>query len=90
MMCPSFLCIISVHLDCDFWHSTYGERDFPGGSDSKESPCNSDLGSIVGLARSPGEENGCPLHYSCLDSMGRGAWWTIVYRVAKSQTQLSD
>ena len=91
MMCPSFFCIISLHLYCDFWRSTYGGRKFPGGSDSKESSCNSeDLGSILGLGRSPGEENGCPLHYFCLDSMDRGAWWAIVYRVAKSQTQLID
>ena len=91
MMCPSFFCIISLHLYCDFRHSTYGERDFPGGSGSKESACNAgDLGSILGSGRSPGEENGCPLHCSCLDSMDRGAWWAIVYRVAKSQTRLSD
>ena len=39
---------------------------FPGGSDGKESACNAgDLGSIPGLGRSPGEENGYPLQYSC-------------------------
>ena len=38
-----------------------------------------------------GEENGNPLQYSCLEnSMGGGAWWATVYRVAKSQTRLSD
>ena len=38
---------------------------FPGGSDSKESACNSgDLGSIPGLGRSPGEGNGYLLQYS--------------------------
>ena len=37
------------------------------------------------------EENGNPLQYSCLENpMGRGAWWTTVERVAKSQTQLSN
>ena len=40
---------------------------FPGGSDGKESTCNTeDLGSIPGLGRSPGEEHGNPLQYSCL------------------------
>jgi len=50
--------------------------DFPGGSDSKESACNAgDLGLIPGLGRCPGERNGYPLQYSCLEnSMDRGAW----------------
>ena len=40
---------------------------FPGGSDGKESPCSAgDWGSLPGLGRSPGEENGCPLRYPCL------------------------
>ena len=40
---------------------------FPGGSDGKESACNAgDRGSIPGLGRSPGEENGNPLQYFCL------------------------
>ena len=42
---------------------------FPGGSDGKESACNAgDLGLILGLARSPGERNGYPLQYSCLEN----------------------
>ena len=42
---------------------------FPGGSDCKESSCNAgDLGSIPGLGRSPGEGNGNPLRYSCLEN----------------------
>ena len=47
---------------------------FPGGSDGKESAFNAgDLGSGPGLGRSPGEENGYPLQYSCLEnSMDRG------------------
>ena len=51
--------------------------DFPGGSDGKESACNAgDPGSVPGLRRSPGEENGNPFQYSCLqNSMDRGAWW---------------
>ena len=49
--------------------------DFPGGSDSKESTCNvGDLGSVPGLGRSPGEGNGYPLQYFCLENpMDRGA-----------------
>ena len=49
----------------------------PGGSDGEEFTGNlEDLGSISGLGRSPGEEKGYPLQYSCLEnSMGRGAWW---------------
>ena len=56
----------------------------PSGSDSKESACNAgDLGSIPGSGRSPGEGNGNPLQYYCLeDSMDRGAWWVTVHGVA--------
>jgi len=44
-------------------------------------------GLIPGSGRSPGEENGNPLQYSCLDnSMDRGDWQAIVHGVAKSQT----
>ena len=47
------------------------------------------LGSIPGLGRSPGEENGNPFHYSYLKNpMDRGAWWAAVHRVAKSKTRL--
>ena len=51
----------------------------------------SDVGLISGLGRSPGEGNGYPLQYSCLEnSMGRGGWWAMVHGVAKSQTRLSN
>ena len=65
---------------------------FPGGSDGKESACNAgDLGLIPGLGRSPGEGNGNPLQYSCLENAtDRGAWWATVHEVSKSWTQLSD
>ena len=50
-----------------------------------------DPGSIPGLGRSPGEGNGNPLQYSCLENpMDGGAWWAAVHGVAKSQTWLSD
>ena len=46
-----------------------------------------DLGSIPVLGRSPGEGNGNPLHYSCLENpMGGEAWWATVHGVTKSQT----
>ena len=59
---------------------------FPVGSDSKESACNTgDLGSIPGLGRSPGEGNGYPFQYSCLENpMDKRAWRAIVHGVAKS------
>ena len=67
-------------------------RGFPDGSDSKESASNAGHpGSIPGLVRSPGEGNGYPLQYSCLEnSMVRGAWWATVHGVTKSWTRLSD
>ena len=63
-----------------------------GGSEDKASVCNAgDLGLIPGLGRSPGEGNGNPLQYSCLENpMDRGAWRATVHRVAKSRTRLSD
>ena len=68
------------------------DTNFPGGSDGKMSACNvGDLGLIAGSGRSPGEGNGNPLQYSCLEnSMDRGAWWATVHGVEKSQTRLSD
>ena len=65
---------------------------FPGDWDGEESAFNAgDLSSIPGSGRSPGEGNGNPLQYSCLEnSMDRGAWWATVHGVTKSQTWLSD
>ena len=56
------------------------------------STCNAgDLSSIPGSESSPGEGNGNPLQYSCLQNpMDGGAWWATVHGVAKSQTRLSD
>ena len=60
-----FLCVITVILG------------LPWCSDSKAPACNAgEPCSIPGLGRSPGEGNGNPLQYSCLESpMDRGAWW---------------
>ena len=50
--------------------NSYTLKGFPGGSDSKESTCNvGNLISIPGLGRSPGEGNGYPLQYSCLENL---------------------
>ena len=59
---------------------------FPGGSEVKASACNAgDLGSIPGSRRSPGEGNGNPLQYSCLENpMDGGVWRATVHGVAKS------
>ena len=53
-----------------------------------KSPCSAeDPGSIPGLGISPGEGNGNPLQYSCLENpMDRGAWQATVHRVTKSHT----
>ena len=54
----------------------------------KRLACNArDPGSISGLGRSPGEGNGNPLQYSCLENpIGGGAWWPTVHGIAESQT----
>ena len=66
--------------------------DFPGGSEGKASAYDAgDPGSIPGWGRSPGEGNGNPLQYSCLENtMDGGAWWATVHGVTPSQTRLSD
>ena len=65
---------------------------FPGGSEGKASAYNErDPDSIPGWGRSPGEGNGNPLQYSCLENpMDREVWYATVHGVAKSQTGLSD
>ena len=67
-------------------------QDFPGGSEVKASASNAgDPGLIPGLGRSPGEGNGNPLQYSCLENPIDGeAWQATVHGVAKSWTRLSD
>ena len=65
---------------------------FPGGADGKESTCSvGDPGSIPGSGRSPGEGNGNPLQYSCLENpMDGEAWQATVHEVCKSRTRLSN
>ena len=63
----------------------YNCQGFPGGSEGKASACNAgDPGSIPGSGRSPGEGNGNPLLYPCLENpMDRGAWWATVHGVTR-------
>ena len=67
-------------------------KGFPGSSDGKESAYNAgDLGSIPESGRSPGEGNGNPLQYSCLENpRNGGAWGATVHGVTKSRTRLND
>ena len=85
----NFMAAVTIHSDFGAQENKMG---FPGGSDGKESTSNAgDLGLIPGSRRSPGERNGNPLQYSCLEnSMDRGSWQATVYGAAKSQTRLSD
>ena len=64
--------------------------DFPGGSDGKVSDYNAGgPGSIPELGRSPGEGNGNPLLYPCLENpMDRGAWQATVHGVARVEHDL--
>ena len=58
-------------------------QGFPGGSNSKISPCSAG----DSLGKSPGEKNGYPLEYSCLEnSIERGAWRATVHGVAELNT----
>ena len=72
-------CLQLGHAQAPVW-------GFHGGSEVKASAYNAgDLGSIPGSGRSPGERNGNPLQYSCLENpMDREAWQATVKGVAKS------
>ena len=83
---------VSVRLQCRRpWFNSWVRKihwrreRLPSGSDGKVSVCNAgDPGSIPGLGRSPGEGNGNPLQYSCLEyPMKRGGWQSVVHEVAK-------
>ena len=73
-------------------HDVLLYKGFPGDSDGKAAACNAgDPGLIPGSGRSPGEGNGNPLQYSCLENpMDGGAWWATVHGVAKSRTRPSN
>ena len=63
---------------------------FCPGTDCKEHACNAgDPGWIPGSGRPPGEGNGYPLQYSCLENpKDGGGWWATVHGVTKSHTTL--
>ena len=79
--------VINTIYSC-FFKSRVSYKGFPGGPVGKESACiMGELGSITESGTSPGEGNGNPLQYSCLEnSMDRGAWWATVHGVTKSWT----
>ena len=64
---------------------------FPGNSAVKEFTCNAgDMGSTPGSGSFPGEGNGNPLRYSCLENpMDREVWWTTVHGVARIRHDLA-
>ena len=82
--CPSHL-LIAINMILT------RKRGFHGGSDGKESACNAgDPGLIPGLGRSPGEGNGSPTQYSCLENpLDRGAWWATVHGVTDTTEGLA-
>ena len=89
----SFIIQVSLNVYYVFC-STLKVMENEGGTVVKESLANAgdarDEGSVSGLGRFPGEGNGNPLQYSCLeDSMDRGGWGATVRGVTKSQTRLS-
>ena len=80
-----------------FWTSSYDLHimGFPGGSVVENPPTSAGDAGEVGWnpawARSPGEGSGSLLQSSCLENpMDRGAWWSTVHRVTKSQTRLTQ
>ena len=75
---------LRLHLKCG--------SGFPGGSVVKNPPANAgDAGSMPGSGRSPGEGNGNPLQYSCLENpTDREAWQATVHGVTKTQTLLNN
>ena len=82
--------LIKIFVFC-FWQEVEMDWGFPSGAVVNSLPDYAggtrDSGSIPGLGRSPGEGNGNPLQYSCLESpMDRGAWWATVHGIAESQT----
>ena len=87
------LSLSSHHLKADLsslYQVSYQRnyQGFPSGSVGKESACNAEDPSLIpGSGRSPGEGNGNPLQYSCLEnSMDRGAGQAAVHGIPKSQT----
>ena len=93
-----YMYIINQYIIWLIWHGLYMTSDtnevgFPDSSVHKDFACQfrrcRRLGLRPGLGRSPGEGNGNPLLYCCLENpMDKGAWWATVHGVTKSQTRL--
>ena len=83
LLCSQVLSIIPFSVWN--WKLVYPSVGFPSGSDSKESACNAGApGLVPGVGRSPGEGNGYPFGYSCLEnSMDRGGWRDWVQGITK-------
>ena len=88
-MCIYIYIYTHTHIYIHAYIYIYG---FSCSSVCKESACSAgDPGSIPGLGKSPGEGNGDPLQYPCLENLtDRGAWWAAVHGFTKSQARLSD
>ena len=93
---PSFFFLLSVShfFFLNFLGYVIYIPGFPRGAVVKNMPANAggtgNMGSVPGLGKSPGEGNGNPLQYSCLENpMDREAWWATVHGVSKSQIRLS-
>ena len=82
---------VITFTDC-IWDPSYMFWVFPGDSDGKESACDMrDPGLIPGSGRSPGEGNGYPLQYSCLENpMDRRSWWATVQGVVNRHDWVSN
>ena len=77
------------------WEVIFPIGSFPGDSAVNNLPAHArdarDMGSIPGSGRFPGEGNGNPLQYSCLENlMDREAWRATVHGATESQIGLSD
>ena len=85
-----YIVLEEVHLKYTWNKWTFIHIQYWPSSVSKESACNAgDQGSIPGSGRSPGEENGTPLQYYCLENlMGWGSWWGTVHGVTKVRHDL--
>ena len=84
--------MLGLHSYAQSFFCGFSLMSFPCSSVGKASACSAgDLGLIPRLGRSPGEGNGNPLQYACLENpMDRGAWWAAVHGVAKSGARLSE
>ena len=83
--------MIGIYLIFLLWDFLLVAVGFPSGSAVKNTPASAGhVGLIPGLGRSPGEGNGNPLQYSCLEShMDRGTWQSIVCG-SQSRIRLSN